>query len=258
MAASETWADLARPILRDGLRVVRRDDRHLQIGLDPPDRLVLPDRPGLRETLTRLDRRPPDSLRDLVDGLVTTGWVVDAADRGRPPVQGDRHRVALTADPQVEQQVIRACSAAGLRPAHDARVRLVATHGEPRRSVSDVLVRDDVPHVWLAVLPTSVRVGPLVEPGRTACLRCVDAHLGDLDPRRATVLQQLEDLSAGPASDPDPCLVQIGVGWAVRDVVRRLDGHDPALRSATVTVTRDLEIVRQSWLRHAHCGCAWG
>jgi hypothetical protein len=25
-----------------------------------------------------------------------------------------------------------------------------------------------------------------------------------------------------------------------------------------VTVTRDLEVTRREWLRHAHCGCAWG
>jgi bacteriocin biosynthesis cyclodehydratase domain-containing protein len=124
--------------------------------------------------------------------------------------------------------------------------------------VSDALVRDDVDHVWLALLPGAVRIGPFVEPGRTACLRCLDAHLGDRDPRRATVLHQLEEVSRAPVVDPDPCLVEVGIAWTVRDVVRRLDGRSPALRSATVTVTEDLEITRRDWLRHPHCGCAWG
>jgi len=134
----------------------------------------------------------------------------------------------------------------------------VATLGEPRREVSDTLVRDDLAHLWLAVLAGSVRIGPYVEPGRTTCLRCLDAHLGDVDPRRATVLLQLEDACPGLDVAPDPSLVQIGVAWAVHDVVRRLDGQPPSLTSATVTITDALQITRHDWLRHPHCGCAWG
>jgi hypothetical protein len=48
------------------------------------------------------------------------------------------------------------------------------------------------------------------------------------------------------------------VAWAVRDVVRVLQGQDSALRSATVTVTDALDVSRRDWLRHPHCGCAWG
>jgi hypothetical protein len=258
MAARAAWSDLARPVLRDGLRVVRRDDRHLQVGLDPPDRLVLPDRPGLYEALNRLDRRPPECVRDVVDELVATGWVVDAAGARPSGTTRDRRPIALTVDKTVEGAVRRACAAARLPVSADAAIRLVVTVGEPHRSLSDALVRDDVSHLWLSVLPTSVRIGPFVEPGRTACLRCLDAHLGDLDPRRATVLHQLQEVAAARRADPDPCLVQLGVAWAVRDVVRRLDGRAPALRSATVTVTADLEVVCRDWLRHPHCGCAWG
>jgi hypothetical protein len=253
------WDDLARPVLRDGLHVVRRDDRHLQLGLDPPDRLVLDDRPGLHAALTHLDRRPPAELREVVSELVAEGWVVDAGDRGRSPdAASARPPVALTVDAMLEDPVLRVCSAAGVTRVTESPVRLVATVGEPRRAVSDALVRDDVAHLWLAVLPDAVRIGPFVEPGRSSCLRCVDAHLGDQDPRRATVLHQLEDLPSAPLTDPDPCLVRLAVAWAVRDVVRRLDGREPALRSATVTVAADLEVTHRAWLRHPHCGCAWG
>ena len=61
-----------------------------------------------------------------------------------------------------------------------------------------------------------------------------------------------------PYAGWDPCLLELGGAWAVRDVVRRLDGELPSLRSATVTVTDDLEVTRRDWLRHPHCGCAWG
>jgi hypothetical protein len=253
-----TWGDLVRPVLRDGLRVVRRDDRHLQVGLDPPDRLVLADVPGLQQTLTHLDRRPPADLGDLVDRLVRDGWIVDASRRTSRVSGRSRPPIAVDADAIVADRVRHACVTAGLSRQEDAPTRLVVTVGEPRRSVSDALVRDDVAHLWVAVLPGRVRLGPFVLPGSTACLRCVDAHLGDVDPRRATVLHQLEELASAPETDPDPCLVQLAVSWAVRDVVRLLDARPPALRSATVTVTEDLEVTRRDWLRHPHCGCAWG
>jgi hypothetical protein len=254
--AVTAWGDLLRPVLRDGLRVVRRDDRHLQIGLDPPHRLVLDDLPGLHSALTRLDRTPPAAVRHVVDRLVEDGWVVDAADDG-----GRRTTpapVAIEADPTVADHVARACATVGLVRAEHAPLRLVVTLDEPRRALCDALVRDDVTHLWVAVMPTAARLGPFVDPGRSACLRCVDAHLGDLDPRRATVLHQLEELPAPPTTAPDPCLVQLAVAWAVRDVVRVLDGHPSSLRSATVTVTEDLQVTRHDWLRHPHCGCAWG
>ena len=236
---------------------MRRDDHHLQIGLDPPDRLVLRDRPGLREALTGLDRRAPEQLRPVLDGLVRDGWVVEAGSAAERRSASWRP-VSLSVDPALDGAVRRACTTAHLAPSPQGPVRLVATLGEPRREVSDTLVRDDLAHLWLAVLAGSVRIGPYVEPGRTTCLRCLDAHLGDVDPRRATVLLQLEDACPGLDVAPDPSLVQIGVAWAVHDVVRRLDGQPPSLTSATVTITDALQITRHDWLRHPHCGCAWG
>ena len=261
MRTRSGWTGLARPVLRSGLHVVRRDDAHLQIGLDEPDRLVLRDQPGLYAALTALERPPAAELRGVLDRLVADGWVVDAAEPSRRARERTEQRAAVTleADALLRTAVTRLCAAAGLRVAEQASAAtLVVTLGEPRRRVSDRLVRDDVPHLWLAVLPDAVRIGPFVEPGRTACLRCVDARLGERDARRATVLHQLEELPVAPYAVWEPCLLDLGVAWAVRDAVRRLDGEPPALRSATVTVTAALEVTRGDWLRHPHCGCAWG
>jgi hypothetical protein len=254
------WSALARPVLRPGLHVVRRDDAHLQVGLDPPDRLVLRDRPGLHAALTGRERTPRGEVRELLDRLVEDGWIVDAGRVARAAREDTERRppLSLEADALLNDTLTRACATAGLRVADTAGTRLVATIGEPRRALSDQLVRDDVAHLWLAVLPRAVRIGPFVEPGRTACLRCVDGHLGERDARRATVLHQLEELPPAPYGGWDPLLVQLAAAWAVRDVVRRLDGRTPALRSATVTVSAELEVTRRDWLRHPHCGCAWG
>jgi hypothetical protein len=259
-ATTAGWSALARPALRDGLHVVRRDDRHLQIGVDDPDRLVLPDRPGLLAALTQLDHRPPDGVREVVDRLVDDGWVVDltAEAEARRSAIATRPPVGLSVDPLLRDAVGRACLTACLRVDDEAQLRLVVTLGEPSRAVSDVLMREDVPHLWVAVQPRRVRLGPFVEPGRSACLRCVDAHLGERDPRRATVLHQVGDLPPSPYAAVDPGLVSLAAAWAVRDVCRRLDGLEPSLRSADITISDALEVTRRTWLRHPHCGCAWG
>lgn len=248
-------------VLRSGLRVVRRDDTHLQIGLDEPDRLVLPDLPGLLEALTAPSRRTPSpEVSAVLDHLTAEGWLVDATDRARRAGERAERRppVGLDVDPVLRAAVERTGAAAGLRVDDAAHTRLVATLGEPRRRISDRLVAGDLSHLWLTVASSWVRIGPFVEPGRTACLRCVDAHLGERDARRATVLHQLDDLPPAPYAGWDPCLLELGVAWALRDLVRALDGDPPSLRSATVTVTEDLVVTRRDWLRHPHCGCAWG
>jgi hypothetical protein len=247
-------------VLRDGLCAVRRDDRHLQIGLDDPDRLVLPELPGLRAALAGRAEPTDERTTAVLDRLVSEGWVVDEDEeaRRRRAAAARRPPVALTVDPLLDDVVARACSAAGVRVDDASAVRLLVTVGEPGRHLADALMRQDVSHLWVAVHPRRVRLGPFVEPGRSACLRCVDAHLGERDPRRATVLHQLEERPPGRGPAPDPSLLTLASAWAVRDVVRRLDGEVPSLRSADVTVTDALEVSRREWLRHPHCGCAWG
>jgi hypothetical protein len=249
---------MGRPALRPGLQVCRRDDGHLQIGLDDPDRLVLPDLPGLYAALA--GRGIPDDPRAcaVLDRLATEGWLVDEVElaRRRRETAARRPPMALTVDPRLEGVMARSCSAAGLDVRDQGAVRVVATIGEPSRSLADELMRDDVPHLWLGVHHGRARIGPFVEPGRSACLRCVDAHLGERDPRRATVLHQLADRGSSDALDPS--LLALAAAWAARDVARRLDGEVPSLRSADVTVTDALEVTRREWLRHPHCGCAWG
>ena len=102
--------------------------------------------------------------------------------------------------------------------------------------------------------PRGYRVGPFVEPGVTACLRCVDAHLGERDPRRGVVVEQLAGRTAAP---DDLALEALAVTWAVRDALRYLAGADPSTWSATVDLDLELDPLRQAWTRHPHCGCAW-
>ncbi|HEY0952446.1 hypothetical protein, partial [Nocardioides sp.] len=81
-------------LLRPGLQVVRRDDHHLQIGIDPPWRLVVPDRPDVQHLLDDLvaGRTPapetPDAHRALL-ALARAGMLTETeptAPTTSPPV----------------------------------------------------------------------------------------------------------------------------------------------------------------------------
>ncbi|MDR6691234.1 hypothetical protein J2X55_002146 [Microbacterium sp. 1154] len=70
------------------------------------------------------------------------------------------------------------------------RVVLLAAHRvDPRRA--GALVRDDVTHLPLVLDGSSARIGPVIAPGRTACLACLDADQRRDDPDWATVAAQL-------------------------------------------------------------------
>jgi bacteriocin biosynthesis cyclodehydratase domain-containing protein len=62
----------------------------------------------------------------------------------------------------------------------DAAVVLVA--GSAAAVQLAAHLRDDVPHLPVAVGRDQVTIGPLVVPGRTPCLTCRDLHARDLDP----------------------------------------------------------------------------
>ena len=150
---------------------------------------------------------------------------------------------------------------AGVGRAVDAEfpptVTLLVSVGEPPRSHVDRLVREDHPHLLLALDAGRARLGPFVVPGVTACLRCLDAHLGERDPRRALVLEQLED-AGGPPGPYDPVLAHAAAALAVRDLTSYAEGERPATWSSTITVGADLALPHRTWPRHPHCGCSWG
>jgi hypothetical protein len=273
----------SRPVLRPGLRVYRRDDTHLQVGLDQP-RVVLPDSPGVRRLLGDLEAgaglkglTPEAGLayQRLVDG----GLVVEHGDMtthqaAAAPVfasHGPEAPARLAARSTCKVQVLAperwrptvsqwlGQAGVGLHQHGDGRptVTLLVTVDEPRRSLVDRLVADDQPHLLLSLGAQRARLGPFVVPGVTACLRCLDARLGEQDPRRALVLEQLEESDAAPGPY-DPVLAHAASALAVRDLTSYAEGERPATWSATITVGADLSLPHRAWMRHPHCGCSWG
>ena len=124
-------------------------------------------------------------------------------------------------------------------------------------------VRDDVPHLVLRVTEGDAVVGPFVDPGRTACLRCVDAHHAAADPRWPLLVAQQAAITSRLRDDAvpepaDPALAHLAVAWAARDLLSHAAGSTPASWSSTIRLPPDLaEAEAVAWLRHPECGCSW-
>jgi hypothetical protein len=275
-----------RPQLRPGLRVVRRDSRYLQVGLEPDDRIVLPDDEDSQRLITDLLARRRPALdtpsarrrcRDLVEG----GWVVDADALDHAlgsPLPRDSvlasfaesrpraaHRlaaraaakVAVVSSGQWRPVVLRAMTSAGLTAVASAGHPTAHLVVEPEAELLDELMRRSQPHLVVSELAGQLTVGPFVSPGLTACSRCITAHRCDRDPGYAATREQYSAAVDGRVP-PDPVLLQLAAAWAVRDVVSYVEGDLPATWSSTVAVDAGLALVRQRWLRHPACGCSWG
>lgn len=278
----------ARVLLRPGAGVLVREAGRLQVGLGRGT-VVVAATPVVADWLGALGAgavRVPDSgeAHAVAVRLWGAGLLVDAdawdADRSaRPRLAAAAYardvaeahesltrraagRIGLLVDPPWRAELDALLVANGLAVTDvkgpDADVQLVASAREHDRGVVDGLLRGGQPHLVVRETPAEIVVGPLVVPGRTACLRCLDAHRTDQDPRWPLLLHQL--VSAIPSCErpAEPALRTLALAWAVRDLATYLEGGRPATWSATVTVDATLALPRRAWLRHPHCGCAWG
>ena len=211
-------------LLRPGVGLARRDADHLQLGTDPPLAAVLPDSRAVRLLLVELAHSAPLTTLDastapVLDALVAAGLVVAADEVAARLDHRAGCRVHVDAPDGVLPALLRLVGEAGLRLARspaEASVALVWSEGEPPRARLDDWMRSGTPHLVVREGPGGPLLGPYVVPGATACLRCVDAHLGEQDPRRALVVEQVATTPPLRPDEPDPALraLAAGVGGA--------------------------------------------
>jgi bacteriocin biosynthesis cyclodehydratase domain-containing protein len=140
---------------------------------------------------------------------------------------------------------------------------VLAGVGEPQRELVDAWTRQDTPHLLLRMTEGYAALGPFVAPGRTACLRCVDAHATDADPAWPLLVAQYAAREAADRADGvpeplDPLLASVAVAWAARDIASYAEGRRPGTWSTTIRLDTELAgIETQPWLRHPECGCSW-
>ena len=97
-------------------------------------------------------------------------------------------------------------------------------------------------------------VGPLVRPGVSPCLNCLDLHRLDRDPAWRVIAAQLQ---ATARTDPLACTTALaGAAFAAAEVLTPIDGGTPAdarhhRRDRWARVTRSGDV----GARHPACGC---
>jgi hypothetical protein len=122
---------------------------------------------------------------------------------------------------------------------------------------AQALLADGMPHLIARVDEHVGTVGPLVLPGCSACLHCLDLVRSELDPGWPALAAQL-DHRGRSAIACDAVLATAVAAQAAFQVLALIEGDAPA----TVGGTLELELPswrwrRRSWPQHPGCPCAW-
>jgi bacteriocin biosynthesis cyclodehydratase domain-containing protein len=144
--------------------------------------------------------------------------------------------------------------------AQPRRPGLVILADSHRRELPSVLAEKLVPHLAVSASEAIGVVGPLVLPGRSACLRCLDLTRAERDPAWPLILAQL---SAQAGTDPPGCDTVLATTVAAQAVAQALafidqDGQAPAVTNGTLElVLPGWQWRRRTWRPHPRCGCRY-
>jgi bacteriocin biosynthesis cyclodehydratase domain-containing protein len=114
-----------------------------------------------------------------------------------------------------------------------------------------------VPHLPVLLRDGVAIVGPLVVPGRTACLACVEAHRRDRDPAWPVLAAQLATEARPELADP--AVVSLAAALAAAEVSGHLEGQPTAALGVSLEAGPPGVPLRQrAWPPHPRCGCLPG
>jgi bacteriocin biosynthesis cyclodehydratase domain-containing protein len=111
-----------------------------------------------------------------------------------------------------------------------------------------------IAHLAVSVRDGTVVVGPLVRPGQSPCLNCLDLTRQSLDPDWQAIAAQLH---TGPdlAESVTVATALTGATFAAFEVLTHIDGGAPATVGATVEISEPGRSVRRQWRQHPSCWC---
>jgi len=124
------------------------------------------------------------------------------------------------------------------------------------------LMNNRVPHLAVLADEAIGIVGPLVEPGRSACLRCVDLSKTDRDRAWPVILAQAGAGGLAQGVAPPACDTVLATATAALATAQALAFIDRAGPQPPATANGTLEVVlpdwqwrRRSWPPHVACTC---
>lgn len=111
-----------------------------------------------------------------------------------------------------------------------------------------------IPHLLASAFEGHGTVGPLVLPGKTACLHCLDLTRRDRDPMWPIVTARLGGYPPGEIAC-DVTLAALVAAAVAGHALAYLDGRESAVTNGTMDVTPDWRWKRRSWTIHPQCRC---
>jgi bacteriocin biosynthesis cyclodehydratase domain-containing protein len=256
--------------------VVWRDPFSLQFGVDPA-RVVL------RE-VTPADER---MIAALANGVSRSGLAVIAATSGGteadatallkalrpllvdPAPPSPACRVSIVGSGDTVERIAGSLALAGVQVAvaptvtgEECDLGITIGHYVLDPQTYGFWLRRDLPHLPVVFGDDSVTMGPLVDPGRTPCLYCLEHFRRDADASWAAIASQLW----GRTSLSETPLVSTEVAARVSRLVlarlagtgtgsgRGTAGRSMSARSFRLSVVSG-EVTRRDWMPHPDCGC---
>ena len=177
----------------------------------------------------------------------------DDAIGGLTPADTDRPRGTAASE-----AVLRAAPFTDTRALRVGGASFVVQVGQgvPAELAAFAYARKSLAHLLIEERDDTVLIGPLVPPGGSPCLRCLDLHRRDRDPAWPTLVAQLAT-STESAPTISTATTLIAVGVAVAQVLAYLDGDDAPTIGASIEVGPPSTLRRRSWGPHPRCDCAY-
>jgi bacteriocin biosynthesis cyclodehydratase domain-containing protein len=239
--------------LADGVPLVWRSPTDIQLGVARP-LAVIDDATASHERL----------LAALMAGVSETGFAMMARAAGSDPQDlldrltpalgapaAPSPRIAVFGAGVVAEELVRQ-----LGRADDPEVVVLVAAWVIAPAEHGAWLRRDVPHLP-TVVGERITIGPLVVPGETPCLHCVDLARRDADPAWPAIAAQLH-------GRPAPALSRTAVVEAAAFAARRVASHSTRTSTSTRTNAgtsweldpRDGTVSERVWRRHPECSCA--
>jgi hypothetical protein len=111
-----------------------------------------------------------------------------------------------------------------------------------------------IPHLLVSAFEGHGSVGPLVLPGETACLQCLDLTRRDQDPAWPIVTARLGGYPPGEIACDAP-LATLVAAAATGHALAHVEGRRPPVTNGTMDVMPDWCWKRRSWSPHPQCRC---
>jgi hypothetical protein len=183
---------------------------------------------------------------------------VQECDLGTGLLDGDRGRPRAEAIADVVRRVAPGTSV-GPPPARAVPdLCVLADAVVPDPSLLAVLHRDRIAHLPVRLRDGTGVVGPLVLPGRSACLTCIELHRCGRDPGWPAVTAQLVGQPGRGDAATGAATAALGVAQVLAALDAAAGGAAPAPSVLGATLEIDIAsggLLRRGWPAHPDCGC---